>query len=565
MARCAFSREPLASDVLAYLRAPGLLDSPAPVDELAAELARRGLVSAADARSLARGVPLDGIDNLRFASDPAAALALHARRLLAASRPGAAARLSDDEAVDARAAAAVLRALGELTELHRLDGAELVEQIETLEVDLDADPDPEAFLVAEPLAIRARRFRRVIVAGLCEGEFPSPTDAGDPFLGEDRRRELALASGLALGTEPDPLARERYLLYACVSRATERVSFSYRSSDEDGNLVLPSPFLADLDQLLDSGWRQRRRQRLLADVVWSPQDAPTQRERELASVASGCVPPGSPAGVAGDPDLAAGPGSGPTRRLGEVAMQHVRHGRRVSAGALELFASCPVKWLVERQLQPGALAPDAEALARGSFMHRVLQEVIAGLAGPLTPQTLPNAELALAELTAEPPADLLPGRPEPVRAAILRGIKADLRRYLRFESDDGNDWVPTELELEFTVELGAGEDPVDLYGFVDRVDVEPGGRRAIVWDYKSGTVSVGRARSHWLDDHQLQVALYMLAVRSKLGLEPVAGFYQPLRGAELRPRGAFASSAPVGDRVYSTRRRQRRGAGAAAG
>ena len=540
LARCAFSREPLASDVLAYLRAPGLLDSPAPVDELAAELARRGLVSAADARSLARGVPLDGIDELRFASDPAAALALHARRLLAASRPGAAALLSDDEAVDARAAAAVVRALGELTELHPLDGAELVELLETLEVDLDADPDPEAVLVAEPLAIRARRFRRVLVAGLCEGEFPSSADFGDPFLGEDRRRELALASGLVLRGEPDPLARERYLLYACVSRATERVSFSYRSSDEDGNLVLPSPFLADLDQLLDSGWRERRRRRLLADVVWRPEDAPTARERELALTAAG-----SPAVDPGGPGL--------TRRLGGAAMAHVRHTRVVSAGALEKFAACPVAWLVERQLEPQELAPGAEPLTRGSFMHRVLQEVIAGLAGPLTPQTLPNAELALAELTAEPPADLLPGRPEPVRAAILRGIKADLRRYLRFESDDGNDWTPRELELAFEVEIGSAPDAIALRGVIDRVDVDPDdGCRTIVRDYKSGTVGRERAGGRWLTDHQLQVGLYMLAVRKLLELEPVAGFYQPLRGGALRPRGVFESAVPVGRHVYHT-------------
>ena len=552
LARCALDRDAAASDLLAYLRAPGQLDSPEAVDALAAEIARGGVTTASDARRLphARGLPLGAIDELRRAQAPTAVLAAQARRLLAALGPGAAPQLSEPEALDARAAAAVLVALREAAELQPLDGAELIDLLRTIEVNLVAGAGPEAVLVAEPLAIRARRFRRVIVAGLCEGEFPSPTDAGDPFLGEDRRRELALASGLALGTEPDPLARERYLLYACVSRATERVCLSYRSSDEDGKLVLASPFLEDFDELLGPGWRQRRRQRLLADVVWSPQDAPTQRERELASVASGCVPPGSPAGVAGDPDLAAGPGSGPTRRLGEVAMQHVRHGRRVSAGALELFASCPVKWLVERQLQPGALAPDAEALARGSFMHELLAQVFARLEGALTLESLPVAQGVLAELTLEPPPNFEPGRPQTVRLAMLRGIEADLRRYLTFEAASGNDWTPTELELEFTVELGAGEDPVDLYGFVDRVDVEPGGRRAIVWDYKSGTVSVGRARSHWLDDHQLQVALYMLAVRSKLGLEPVAGFYQPLRGAELRPRGAFASSAPVGERVY---------------
>ena len=553
LARCALQPDAAASELLAYLRAPGLLDSPEPVDKLAAELARRGLTTAADARPLARGLPLGAIDELRRATDPAAALAIHTRRLLAAPHLSAAARLSDEEAVDARAAAAALRALAEVAELHRLDGGELVEMLESLELDVDLDPPPDAVLIAEPLAIRARRFRRVLVAGLCEGEFPSPDDAGDPFLGEDRRRELALASGLVLPGDGDQLARERYLLYACVSRATERVTFSYRSSDEDGNLVLPSPFLSDLEELLEPGWREHRRRRLLADVVWSPEEAPTARERELAlaaaaSAAYGLAEAGSPAVEAGDPG-----GNGLTRRLGEAALAHVRHTRRVSAGALEKFATCPVAWLVEGQLQPEELAPGAEPMTRGSFMHGVLEQVISRLDGPLTPRTLPDAELALAELTAEPPEDLMPGQPEAVRAAILRGIAADLRRYLRFEADDGNDWIPTQFELKFEVEIGSGADAVALRGVIDRVDVDPDDRRrAIVRDYKSGSVGRERAGARWTCDHQLQVGLYMLAAPKLLEVEPVAGFYQPLRGRDLRPRGAFESGLPVGRQVVGT-------------
>ena len=42
----------------------------------------------------------------------------------------------------------------------------------------------------------------------------------------------------------------------------------------------------------------------------------------------------------------------------------------------------------------------------------------------------------------------------------------------------------------------------------------------------------------------------MLAVRRLLGLEPVAGFYQPLTGGELRARGAYLEEAPVGGAVY---------------
>ena len=74
-----------------------------------------------------------------------------------------------------------------------------------------------------------------------------------------QRHELALTSGLRLAPAESALDRERYLLYACVSRASERIVFSYRSSDEEGNLALPSPFIADVADLFVPEWPQRRR------------------------------------------------------------------------------------------------------------------------------------------------------------------------------------------------------------------------------------------------------------------------------------------------------------------
>ena len=56
---------------------------------------------------------------------------------------------------------------------------------------------------------------------------------------------------------------------------------------------------------------------------------------------------------------------------------------------------------------------------------------------------------------------------------MLRGIKADLRRYLRFESDDGNDWTPRELELAFEVKIGSAPDAIAPARVIDRVDVDP--------------------------------------------------------------------------------------------
>jgi hypothetical protein len=181
----------------------------------------------------------------------------------------------------------------------------------------------------------------------------------------------------------------------------------------------------------------------------------------------------------------------------------------------------------------------------------------------LTSDTLPQAERLLDELVAEPPDTLAPGRPAAVRSAILRGVAADLRRYLRHEALDGCDWTPMELELKFgfpeedpdgppALELGDPADPVRVRGVIDRSDHGPDGRQVIVRDYKSGANRPERAGARWAVDHQLQVALYMIAVQRLLDLEPVAGFYQPLTGRDLRIRGAYASGSPVGRCAYST-------------
>jgi hypothetical protein len=43
--------------------------------------------------------------------------------------------------------------------------------------------------------------------------------------------------------------------------------------------------------------------------------------------------------------------------------------------------------------------------------------------------------------------------------------------------------------------------------------------------------------ARWERERRLQVALYLLAVRELLGLEPAAGIYQPLTGPQLQARG----------------------------
>jgi RecB family exonuclease len=548
LGRCALLHsEATAQDLLDYLRAPGLLERPEVIDRLEAEVRRRGFRTAAQAAERL-GFPLDEVAALRQAGDPAAELARHARRLLAAPHRGAAAVLDFDEELEARAVAALLRGLDELVELgERPRGAELVELVAELPVRVGRRAEPGAVLISEPLAIRARRFRAVFVCGLQEGEFPR-LGAPEPFLSDEYRRELA-AAGLRLASREDALARERYLFYACLARATERVVLSYRSSDEEGNLALRSPFVDDVAELLVPNWMERRRRRLLADVVWPADEAPTERELARVWAAAGTPPAGEPARA--------------RTALSEIALQHVRHREMLSGGALESFADCPVRWLVERELQIAELEPERDRLARGRYMHLVLERVLGELGCAVTPESLPEALKILERVLDELPADLAPGRSEAVRVAVRQAVAADLRRYLAHEAGDECDWAPSALELRFgfededdaslpALELGEAPKRIRVRGVIDRVDVAADGRRAIVRDYKSGSARPEHTGARWAAERQLQVALYMLAVRELRGLEPVAGVYQPLGGGDLRARGLFLEGLGAGSCLLGT-------------
>jgi ATP-dependent helicase/DNAse subunit B len=551
-------------DLIDYLRHPGVAGAPEAVDRFERAVRVQGgrVGMALRTAGPALRTAFAEIERLRLAPERLDGLRESVRALLAAPHRGRAAVLGGDEQQDARAAAVVFGALEQLGQLEegRLAAAELVELLQGLRVPAHGTPATAAVLIAEPLAIRARRFCRVFVTGLCEGEFPSAqAGAGDPFLDDDRRRELALSSGLVLAQAADPLDRERYLLYACVSRATERVTFSYRSSDEDGNVVIASPFLDDIAALFPDGWREGRRRRLLADVVWSVEQAPGERDRALAvRFEQGA---GRRVAQVNEPPA--------TRFLSEQALTHVRHRDAVSAGAIEKFAACPVRWLVESQLDPDELEPEADPLVRGSFIHTVLERVFAQLGAALTPDTLAGAERLLHQemrgpAAAEHRTRLALDQATEVRAAILRGIEAELLRYLRQEAADGCEWPPAVTELRFGLD-GEGDDAVPavelvssggeralLHGIVDRVDADPRDPgRVIVRDYKSGAKRESWPSARWLSDNQMQVALYMIAVRRLLGMRPVAGFYQPLAGEDLRPRGVFAEGAAVGSGVVA--------------
>ena len=220
--------------------------------------------------------------------------------------------LTPEEEADARAARELRAAVGELTRLAAVDPElagdphELLEALAAVEV-REGEPAAEGapgVLLADPLAIRARRFRAVFVCGLQEGELPR-RPVPEPFLDDGARAALAVASGLALPRHEDTLPRERSLFYACVSRPEEALFLSFRSSDEEGGPQQPSPFLDDVRALFTPELWEGRGRRLLAEVTWPPAEAPTPHELRRAQAALEERPAPAPLGAPGDPAVLA--------------------------------------------------------------------------------------------------------------------------------------------------------------------------------------------------------------------------------------------------------------------
>ncbi len=220
-----------------------------------------------------------------------------------------------------------------------------------------------------------------------------------------------------------------------------------------------------------------------------------------------------------------------------------------SAGELEAFAGCGMRWLVEKVLRPESIEPDAEALVRGRLAHEALKLTLERLrdrtgSARVGPENLSYAESILVEVLEELGGEHRMAGREGRRHAARARLERDLRRHLRREAAADGDFEPQELELAFGLDRDgeeAGEalgalalepEGVRVCGRIDRVDVHRD--RALVRDYKAGWRVEGVGT--WDAADRLQLPLYMLAASDLLGLEPAAGLYVPLSGGG-RPRG----------------------------
>ena len=531
-----------AGDLVAYLRTPGRLAQPAVADRLERDVRQVGATDVERALDLwaqaRRPAPVE-IERLRSAGAGAALvdeLEQQLRRLFRGAY-GSGARAHDpSQREDARVVSCVGGALHDLRALalaHPLsvDARRIHDTLAGLEIQVGEEDQPGRVLVTAPENLRARRFEAVFVCGLQEGEFPRAARP-EPFLPHEDRLELAAATGLALPLRDDQLDRERFLFYLCASRAERLLVLSARVSDEQGSPTPGSFFLEDVRDVFTGALDEGTRRRALADVCWPVAEAPTVDEWERARAAAGPRAHAAPPGDLDDPGV-----------LAALAQREA-----FSAGSLEAYADCPVRWLVERELDPVRLEPEPEAMVRGRYAHEVLELTFRRLRertgeGRVSEANLAQAErLALEAIEERRSSFAISPRPTRVRAAVRR-LEFDVLGLLRREAERDSAFVPEHLELRFGLgdsghsSVPAGPPGVTLHGVIDRVDTCAG--QALVVDYKSGSRVDPVAT--WERRNRLQAAIYMIAVDHLLDLRSVGGVYAPLRGRDLRPRGLLAS------------------------
>lgn len=416
--------------------------------------------------------------------------------------------------------------------------------------------------ITSPYRLRASRARFLFCCALQEGNFPSVA-AADPLLGEQGRADLSLP---AL-RRAEPAVEERYLFHVCVSRPTERLYLTWRASDDEGQPAPRSPFVDEVLDLLDVDAEERlKTTRGLAQPVPEPHEAPDARTlaRALAlrhgtdvDAARGAlgelgVDLGTTGAVlellTGLPDPAYLP-----EGLANPAVRDDFAGRRLlSAGSLEGWIQCSYRWFVDHELMPERLEPAADPLWLGGIVHDALSALYADPPGDDAlprPGDLGRWKRRFGELFDERLADPDRGATTGARKLMAARAREQVEAFLEAEAERETDLRPRpdllEVGFGFEEEDGEGPGPLNLGDFalrgrIDRIDVGPDGRTAILHDYKTSTQVTGR--QGLLKEGKLQLQLYALAAEEQLGLRPVGAVYHPLGGrgkGGRRPRGVL--------------------------
>lgn len=373
----------------------------------------------------------------------------------------------------------------------------------------DTAESADAVTVLTAHSASGQQWRLVAVAGVQEGLWPTLRTRGS-LLGTERLVDIVSA-----GTDPEVvetlsrtaplLAAERRLFLVACARASETLLVTAVDSATGDTDLLPSRFVAELaehrgDGASQTGTGAPQAGRALAlgelvaqlrAVVCAEDAEPERRELAVAQLARLAA-----AGVRGaHPEQWYGLAEASTR----VQLWQPGDGPvSVSPSAVDLLATCPLRWLLERH---GGQDGSSTAAVTGTLVH-TLVEAIAERARP----EAVDAALQQAWLGVDVGAPWHSRHELERHRVMLENFRQWLQR-TRAELTEVAVELPVDVVLQGVLPDGDGQSlAVQVSGRIDRLERDALGRLVVV-DVKTSKnpVSASAAQQH------AQLATYQLA------------------------------------------------------
>lgn len=425
-----------------------------------------------------------------------------------------------------------------------IDLRSIYSNLSAITIETPEKPEEYHIQVLTPVSARSRRFKTVFILGLNEGEYPKRKQ-NDPFLSDSERKRLKNSGLTGLDTDLYDVAEEMRLFYSIVTRARKKLYLSYRSSDEQGNLRLTSFFLDDLLSLFNDEQKKEienaKKTKELKDVVFGSLDkCPNSYEVERSVAKLGLK---KFKNLTGDikTKISASIEKSKPYKVDEMALSNgfsdglYNKNKEIGATHIDEYIYCPYMSFAARSLKLRPLFEEFGMREVGSILHIVMHELYVSmsdlgykltddssleiffkkaldLAGEQIEDKLKNNELTESDI------DLTKHE---ITRLVLNILREDAEyagtfypKYTETEFGEGKQWPALEISGQ------------KISGKIDRVDIDEANRKAVVYDYKTGSA---KNLNSILNNNEVQVLLYKRAVDNALSCEGITAI-----GAQYR-------------------------------
>jgi ATP-dependent helicase/nuclease subunit B len=418
----------------------------------------------------------------------------------------------------------------------------------------ETDRRKEVVNVINVLEARQWEMPVVLVGGLLEKEFPRQVRE-DLFLKDYHRKKLNATGKIALREASEQMDEERYLFYIAVTRAKERLYLSYPSANSNGNLTLPSFFLSDTQKLFTEETVQGITiQRNLSKIIPEPEEIITstdsknfvyyhlnnpyvsEKEQYEKAIALWLYNNSAENKASLREELCTlttlieSYNNLKLKLFDKKIVKKISEtSTRFSPTKLKDYAQCPYKYFGRSTLKLRQAIPKSlDLLMQGTIIHKVLEEYFKDTGENK------NITKLFDDIFNQKTRGMVTGFEE------LKARNEMLKTLLTFESMEKKSnlltFKPSMFEAKFgddeyeTLKIGDGEkDGIEISGKIDRVDVSEinGEKVGIIIDYKYGQTEFRLTELE--EGLDLQLPIYILALRDLFGVVPVAAEFYALK------------------------------------